>query len=37
MMDEILQPGTQGLHNQTQDECLEIRFTSGQLLLFLDR
>ena len=37
MMDEILQPGTQGLHNQTQDECLEINFTSGQLLLFLDR
>ena len=37
MMDEILLPGTQGLHNQTQDDCLEIRFTSGQLLLFLDR
>ena len=37
LMDEVLQPGTQGLHNQTLDECLEINFTSGQLLLFLDR
>lgn len=37
LKDETLHPGTQGLHNQTQDECLEIEFTSGQLLLFLDR
>ena len=37
LRDEVLQPGTQGLHNQTLDECLEINFTSGQLLLFLDR
>ena len=37
LMDEVLQPGTQGLHNQTLDECLKINFTSGQLLLFLDR
>ena len=37
LKDGTLHPGTQGLHNQTQDECLEIEFTSGQLLLFLDR
>lgn len=32
-----LRAGTKGLHNQTEDKCLEIHFTSGQLLLFLDR
>lgn len=32
-----LQPGTQGLHNQVEDDCLGIRYSSGQLLLFLDR
>ena len=32
-----LQPGTQGLHNQVEDDCLDIRYSSGQLLLFLDR
>ena len=37
LKDETLRAGTQGLHNQTEDECLEIEFTSGQLLLFLDR
>lgn len=34
---ETLQAGTRGLHNQTEENCLEVRFTSGQLLLFLDR
>ena len=34
---ETLRAGTKGLHNQTKDECLEINFSSGQLLLFLDR
>ena len=32
-----LLPGTQGLHNQVEDDCLDIRYSSGQLLLFLDR
>lgn len=34
---EILRPGTQGLHNQVKDDCLKIGYSSGQLLLFLNR
>ncbi len=34
---EILRPGTHGLHNQVEDENLKIEYSSGQLLLFLDR
>ncbi|MEZ7988131.1 MAG: thiamine diphosphokinase [Candidatus Poseidoniaceae archaeon] len=34
---EILRPGTHGLHNRVEDDCLKIGYTSGQLLLFLDR
>tara|TARA_Y100000766_G_scaffold155809_1_gene133752 strand:- start:3643 stop:4275 length:633 start_codon:yes stop_codon:yes gene_type:complete len=37
LKDETLTAGTQGLHNQTKEECLEIKYNSGQLLLFLDR
>lgn len=37
VMNTELQPGTQGLHNRVQDDCLEIKYSSGQLLLFLDR
>ncbi len=37
LKNETLRAGTQGLHNQTEDECLEINFSSGQLLLFLNR
>jgi len=32
-----LSPGTQGLHNRMEDDCLEIEYASGQLLLFMDR
>jgi thiamine pyrophosphokinase len=32
-----VRPGTQGLHNRVEGDCLEIEYTSGQLLLFLDR
>jgi len=32
-----LRPGTQGLHNQVEEDCLDIEYSSGQLLLFLDR
>ena len=32
-----LRPGTQGLHNQVEEDCLNIEYSSGQLLLFLDR
>lgn len=34
---EVLQPGTQGLHNKVEGDCLKIGHSSGQLLLFLDR
>ena len=37
LTDHELRPGTQGLHNQVIGDCLEIGYTSGQLLLFLDR
>jgi thiamine pyrophosphokinase len=37
LTDHELRPGTQGLHNRVIDDCLEIGYTSGQLLLFLDR
>jgi len=37
LIDHELRPGTQGLHNRVIDDCLEIGYTSGQLLLFLDR
>lgn len=32
-----LSPGTQGLHNRMEDDCLKIEYASGQLLLFMDR
>lgn len=32
-----LKPGTQGLHNVVEGNCLEIEYLSGRLLLFLDR
>jgi len=37
LKDERLTAGTKGLHNQTKEECLEIKYNSGQLLLFLER
>jgi len=37
LTDHELSPGTQGLHNRVEGDCLEIGYTSGQLLLFLDR
>jgi len=37
LTDHELRSGTQGLHNRVIDDCLEIGYTSGQLLLFLDR
>lgn len=37
LKNERLRPGTRGLHNQVEGECLEISMDSGQLLLFLNR
>ena len=37
LINQELKPGTQGLHNVVEGKCLEIKYSSGRLLLFLDR
>ncbi|NCG00942.1 MAG: hypothetical protein GWP25_04010, partial [Euryarchaeota archaeon] len=37
LINQELKPGTQGLHNVVVENCLEIKYSSGRLLLFLDR
>ena len=33
---QTMKPGTQGLHNRVTQDCLEVHYASGQLLLFLN-